>query len=178
MARLNEPAVAKDAARPLVSSSARWTPVLLACAASLLMVAPALGQQYIYISTPTPGGTAAKQTISGFVVDTVKVPGSLALVTGSPFPESLDPEQMAIHPSGKFLFVLNPTSGTNGNVSVFQIDPSTGALTNNPNPPFSAGGGGKPQVVIARPPGRDMYLGEFQDAQTNTNAVLHSPLND
>src|SRR5260370_15027300 len=148
MARLNEPAVEKDAARPLVRSSARWTPVLLACAALLVMAAPALGkaQQYIYVSSTTPGGTAAKQTISGFVVDTVKVPGSLALVTGSPFLESLDPEQMAIHPSGKFLFVLNPNSGTNGNVSVFQIDPSTGALTKNSNPPFSASGGLTPQV--------------------------------
>src|SRR5579864_1431409 len=98
MARLNEPAVTKGAVRPPVSSSARWTSLLVASAAWLLMVAPALGQnqQYIYISTPTPGGTAAQQTISGFVVDTVTVPGSLALVTGSPFPESLDPEQMAI----------------------------------------------------------------------------------
>src|SRR5712692_8793008 len=151
MARLNEPAVAKDAARPPVSSSARWTPLLVACAALLVMVAPVLGQtqQYIYISSPTPGGTAAQQMISGFVVDTVKVPGSLALVSGSPFLENLDPEQMAIHPSGKFLFVLNPTSGTNGNISVFQINPSTGALTKNTNSPFSAGGGVTPQVVIA-----------------------------
>src|SRR5713101_4948151 len=102
MARLNEPAVARDAARPPVSSSARGTP-LLACAALLLMVAPALGQnqQYIYISTPTPGGTAAQQTISGFVVDTVKVPGSLALVSGSPFPESLDPERSEERRVGK-----------------------------------------------------------------------------
>src|SRR5712692_7142202 len=179
MARLNEPAVARDAARPPVSSSARGTP-LLACAALLLMVAPALGQnqQYIYISTPTPGGTAAQQTISGFVVDTVKVPGSLALVSGSPFPESLDPEQMAIHPSGKFLFVLNPTSGTNANVSVFQIDPSTGALTKNTNSPFSAGGGATPQVVIADPTGRYLYVGNFQSATSNTTGILNSYLID
>jgi len=180
MARLNEPAVAKDAARPLVSSSAHWMPVLLACAALLVMVAPVLGQtqQYIYISSPTPGGTAAKQTISGFVVDTVKVPGSLALVTGSPFLESLDPEQMAIHPSGKFLFVLNPTSGTHESVSVFQIDPSTGALTKNSNSPFSAGGGVKPQVVIADPTGRYLYVGNFQSATTNTTGILNSYLID
>ena len=179
MARLNEPAVARDAARPPVSSSARGTP-LLACAALLLMVAPALGQnqQYIYISTPTPGGTAAQQTISGFVVDTVKVPGSLALVSGSPFPESLDPEQMAIHPSGKFLFALNPTSGTNANVSVFQIDPSTGALTKNTNSPFSAGGGVTPQVVIADPTGRYLYVGNFQSATSNTTGILNSYLID
>jgi hypothetical protein len=180
MPRLNEPAVARDAARPPVSSSARWTPLLMACAALLLMVAPALGQtqQYIYISSPTPGGTAAQQTISGFVVDTVKVPGSLALVTGSPFLENLDPEQMAIHPSGKFLFVLNPTSGTDANVSVFIIDPSTGALTKNPNSPFSAGGGVTPQVVIADPTGRYLYVGNFQSATTNATGTLNSYLID
>jgi 6-phosphogluconolactonase (cycloisomerase 2 family) len=180
MPRLNEPAVARDAARPPVSSSARWTPLLMACAALLLMVAPALGQtqQYIYISSPTPGGTPAQQTISGFVVDTVKVPGSLALVTGSPFLENLDPEQMAIHPSGKFLFVLNPTSGTDANVSVFQIDPSTGALTKNPNSPFSAGGGVTPQVVIADPTGRYLYVGNFQSATTNATGTLNSYLID
>src|SRR2546428_909904 len=107
MPGLNDPAAARDVPRPPVSSTARATPLLMACAALLVMVVPALGQnQYTYISSPTP------QTISGFVVDTVKVPGSLALVSGSPFPESLDPEQMAIHPSGEFLFVVNSSSGT------------------------------------------------------------------
>src|SRR5260370_33855172 len=104
MARLNEPAVAKDAARPLVSSSARWTPVLLACAASLLMGAPALGQQYIYISSPTPGGPATQQTLSGFCLDPAK--GTLTRATGfpgctgsslSPFSAGLQPGQRPVH---------------------------------------------------------------------------------
>jgi 6-phosphogluconolactonase (cycloisomerase 2 family) len=177
MARLNECAIARGAARPPVSSSARWMPLLMSCAGLLVMVAPALGQnqQYIYISSPTP------QTISGFVVDTVKVPGSLALVSGSPFPESLDPEQMAIHPSGKFLFIVNSSSGTSKAVSVFRIDPSTGALTENPHSPFSAGGGVTPQVIVSEPTGRYLYVGNFEPANSSTpptSGLLNSYLID
>jgi hypothetical protein len=176
MARLTELARVGHGAHSPTGSAMRWKIPLIVFAAMLLKAAPVRGQnqQYIYISSPTPGGISAQQTLSGFLLDPVK--GTLTLVAGSPFPEGRDPEQMAIHPTGKFLFVVNSSSGTN-NVSVFQINLSTGTLTENSKSPFSAGGGSMPQVVVSEPTGRYLYVGNFASsdpAVPKTSGVLNS----
>src|SRR5713101_10119256 len=82
------------------------------CAASLY----AQTGQFAYTANTTPAGT-----LSGFVVNATS--GALADVSGSPFNERFAPQQLAVDPAGKFLFVLNPDSDK---VSMFQIDGSTG----------------------------------------------------
>ncbi len=172
MPRLKEPAAKRLGAYPSTSSVARCAFLLGGFFSALVVPCSAAAQnQYVYLSSPSPGSSAAQQTLSGFLLDPVK--GSLTLVTGSPFPERFDPEQMALHPSGKFLFIVNSSSGTN-NVSVFQIDPSTGALTENPHSPFSTSGGSTPQVIVSEPTGRYLYVGNFQSLNSNSTGIVNS----
>ena len=52
------------------------------------------------------------------------------------------PNSVAIDPTGKYVYVANQqdgAGGTIGNVSVFAVNPGTGALTAVPGSPFSAG---------------------------------------
>lgn len=51
--------------------------------------------------------------------------GALSLLAGAPFADRLEGGLIAIDGQGKFLFELNPASD---NISMFQIDGSTGAL--------------------------------------------------
>jgi hypothetical protein len=107
--------------------------------------------QFAYTANTTPAGT-----LSGYVVNSTT--GALAGVTGSPFNERFVPRQLAVDPAGKFLFVLNPDTN---NVSMFQIDGSTGALSEVPNSPFSTGGGTHPQAIAIGIGGKYVLVGNL-----------------
>lgn len=85
-------------------------------------------QQYVYGSQQL---TSASSVLSGF--SKASQTGALSLVPGSPFNERLEGGLVAIDGQGKFLFVLNPTSN---DISMFQIDQTSGALTEVPASPF------------------------------------------
>jgi len=66
----------------------------------------------------------ATQSIPGFQLNSTS--GTLSSIPGSPFNERLDPFQLAVNPSGTFLFVANFSFN---DVSVFRINQTNGALT-------------------------------------------------
>jgi 6-phosphogluconolactonase (cycloisomerase 2 family) len=59
-------------------------------------------------------------------------------VSGSPFAAKSGPSPVATDPSGKFLNVANKTSG---DISAYNINSGTGALTPVTGSPFTAGTG-------------------------------------
>jgi hypothetical protein len=64
------------------------------------------------------------------------VSGVLTPVAGSPFPSKEAVSSMTLDFKGRYLFTANRT---NSKISMFTIDPNTGALQEVPNPAFSAG---------------------------------------
>ncbi len=87
-------------------------------------------QQFVYANIP--GTPPASSTIAA----AAKNGQTGALSSSSAFNERFEGGRLAVDALGRFLFVLNPTS--NG-ISMFQIDSSTGALTEVPTSPFSSG---------------------------------------
>ena len=101
---------------------------------ALLLFAPrsdaqAPQQQYVFGSVPTSANTSV---VAGFSKDSQT--GSLTIL-GSPINERMQGGFLAIDGQGKFLFVVN---STNNNVSMFQINQTTGGLTEVQNSPFAA----------------------------------------
>jgi 6-phosphogluconolactonase (cycloisomerase 2 family) len=114
--------------------------------------------------------------IAGFSIDSAT--GVLSPVPGSPvspsIPSTSSPSQMAIDPTGKFLYasyqfaVLNV--GTDGGVAAFSIDPTSGELTAVPGSPFSVGG--VPNAVAIDASGRFLIVGLLGGGPGNCLAVL------
>lgn len=96
------------------------------------LFAQSTSQQYVYANIPGTPSTTSSISASAKAGQT----GALSPVAGSPFPDRLEGGRMAVDALGRFLFVLNPT--TDG-ISMFQINSSTGALTEAPSSPFAAG---------------------------------------
>jgi 6-phosphogluconolactonase len=68
--------------------------------------------------------------------------GVLTQVQGSPFAAGTDPYGVAIDPSGNFAYVANANWGSgSGSISAYQINPSSGVLTQVQGSPFAAGAG-------------------------------------
>jgi 6-phosphogluconolactonase (cycloisomerase 2 family) len=119
--------------------------------------------KYVYVTLSNAGGVEA------FTVDNTT--GALTLVPGSPFSTGRDPggsfNLIAMHPSGNFLFAFNPLDPS---ISVFAVDPDTGALTQVTGSPFAAVSlsvqkhwGKNPKALglcmIADPSGKFLYIG-------------------
>jgi 6-phosphogluconolactonase (cycloisomerase 2 family) len=94
------------------------------------LAAQTQSQQYVFASAPSSATTSG---VAAFSKNSQT--GALSIVTGSPFNERMDGGLLAIDGLGKFLFVLNPASS---NISMFQINASTGALLEVPTSPFAA----------------------------------------
>lgn len=138
-------------------------------------------QQYVYASASAspapsvvPGFTKAGQT------------GALNLIPGSPFNERFEGGLVAIDGQGKFLFVLNPSSN---DISMFQMNPATGALSEAPASPFQVPPTINPSLAPSQPiaictekSGKFLfvgyYLGDFQGSRAVvTLAIDTSGLN-
>jgi DNA-binding beta-propeller fold protein YncE len=107
----------------------------------------AQNQRLVYASN------AKTSLLYGWVVNPAQ--GTLTPIPGSPFSERLDPYAIAVHPSGKFLYVINQIAN---DVSAFSIDPDTGALTELLDSPFAAGSGTDPVGIAADPSGKFLYV--------------------
>jgi 6-phosphogluconolactonase (cycloisomerase 2 family) len=65
--------------------------------------------------------------------------GQLQPVAGSPFPTGLAPSQMSLHPTGRFLAILEWGSTRRNFVEVHSVDPGNGRMAPVPGSPFDLG---------------------------------------
>jgi len=91
--------------------------------------------------------------VSGFAID--RTSGALTSLPGSPYTTAGYTYSLLVHPSGKYLFVTNYAANAHGSVSVFSIDPTTGALTEISGSPFVTG---VSSVSLAQDPLGDFLL--------------------
>jgi len=112
--------------------------------------------KFVYTTNPGLG------TITAFTFSN----GVLTKVPGSPFPSlpggGGGAFGLAVDESERFLYVANPSApnpllGTAGNVSGFNIDPVTGALSQILGSPFTSTAGSGPTVLTVDPSGRFLY---------------------
>ena len=83
--------------------------------------------------------------------------GALTSIAGSSFTAKRFATGVAVHPSGKFVYVAAFSyPGFSGNISGYTINPSTGALTSIAGSPFAAGG--EPRGVAVDPSGKFVYV--------------------
>ena len=147
---------------PFQRSNALIVPSVLIVA--LLTAAPASAQtpqQYVYSSSLT------SSAVSGSAKNALT--GTLAPLSGSPFPARSNGGPMAIDPQGRFLFIVNPAAST---ISMFQIDSNSGTLSEVPASPFKIGPTltptppSNPQSLATEASGKFLYVGyEFGSAQ-------------
>jgi 6-phosphogluconolactonase (cycloisomerase 2 family) len=127
----------------------------------------ALSRIATYLSGSGPSGVAVYPTasfllvtnytsnnVSVFSIDTGA--GTLAPVSGSPFPAGRGPESVAITPNGKFAYVGNygASNGEPPYVSSYTVDSSTGILTSISN----AIGIENPTAVAVDPTGQYLFV--------------------
>jgi len=89
------------------------------------------GQQYVYGSA-SAAANSPTSVVAAF--SKTSQTGALTPVPGSPFSDRLEGGLMVIDGQGKFLFVLNPVSD---DISMFQIDQTSGVLSEVPASPFA-----------------------------------------
>src|SRR5205823_2589334 len=74
-------------------------------------------------------------SISAYAIDSRS--GALTAISARPYPAEASPTSVAMHPSGKFLYVTNSESNT---ISAYSIDGMTGQLQAIAAAPFANGG--------------------------------------
>ena len=86
------------------------------------------------------------------------VTGILESLSTPTIATGIGPQSLAINPAGTFAYVVNTgaDSTTNGNVSMYSINSSTGALTPLATPTVAAGV--QPQVIAINPAGTFAYV--------------------
>jgi 6-phosphogluconolactonase (cycloisomerase 2 family) len=96
--------------------------------------------QYVYVTNPGIGMVTAFSFSNGVLAQVSGVPGGLP---GSPYFSGAGASALAVDGSGRFLYVVNPSASnpqpyqnTVGNISGFNIDPGSGALTPMLGSPF------------------------------------------
>jgi 6-phosphogluconolactonase (cycloisomerase 2 family) len=118
--------------------------------------------RFVYVSNgQNPLTGTYEQSISGF---TVNVDGTLAGMTGSPFPAGRGTTGLTVESSGRFLYAANFYDQS---LSAYTLDPSTGALTEIAGSPFPTGI--EPVSVVADPGGRFLYV-------ANQNGNCNNPV--
>lgn len=130
-------------------------------------------QQNVYLSLPGAPPAMPSSLISGF--STTGQTGTLAAVPGSPFNDRLEGGLVSIDGQGKFLFVLNPTSN---NISMFQIDQASGAISEVPTSPFAVPPVGsnaapsQPISIAAESSGKFLFVGYFNGGFPGDSAIV------
>lgn len=89
----------------------------------------------------------------------IAVNGSLTEIDGSPYDTDFGTIGIAVHPSGKFVYTINGQIPfhTAANISVFQVNPTSGALTQITGSPFATSEL-LPQFVAVHPNGQFLYV--------------------
>ena|ERR1700688_1476286 len=108
--------------------------------------------KFVYVTNPGQG------TVTGFTFSN----GLLSAVPNSPIFSGLGAIGLAVDSSGRFLYVANaaapnPSVPSQGNISGFNIDPNTGALTPILGSPFTSSNGSGPSALTVDPSGRFVY---------------------
>ena len=123
-------------------------------------------QQYVYGSHSS--------LIAGFSKNGLT--GALGAVPGSPANERFEGGHVAIDGQGKFLFVLNPQSN---DISMFQIDQTSGALTEVPASPFTVPPTVNPNHAPTQPlsiatekSGKFVYVGYYDGDVLGSGSVI------
>jgi len=93
--------------------------------------------------------------------------GALTEVPGSPFTAGLDPANLVVDPSGRFVYVIN--RGSN-DITAFSVNGSTGALTQIPGSPFPLEN--EPGLIAIDPTGRFLYVYSFTINQETTTSNI------
>ena len=127
-------------------------------------------QQYVYGSQPN----SPTSVVSGFTK--AAQTGELNPITGFPIPERFEGGLMAIDGQGKFLFILNAKSN---NISMFQIDQASGALSEVPASPFQVPPTINPNLAPSQPisiatekSGKFLFVGYFLGDIPGLSAVV------
>ena len=135
-------------------------------------------QRYVYLSLPGSPPAAPSSQISG--LGKTGQSGALTPVPGSPFSDRLEGGLVAIDGLGKFLFVLNPASN---NISMFQIDQASGALSEVAGSPFAVPPVGpnsapsKPISIAAESSGTFLFVGYFNGSILGDSAIASLNIN-
>src|SRR5260370_1856493 len=128
-------------------------------------------QQYVYGSQPL---TSTSSVVTGF--SKASQTGALSALPGSPFNERLEGGLIAIDGQGKFLFVLNPKSN---DISMFQINQASGALSEVPASPFKVPPTINPNLAPSQPisiatekSGKFLFVGYYLGDIQGLSAVV------
>jgi 6-phosphogluconolactonase (cycloisomerase 2 family) len=108
--------------------------------------------KFVYVTNPGTG------TVTGFSFSN----GVLVTVPNTPTSSGAGATGLAVDSSGRFLYVANASApnalvSTIGNISAFNIDPNTGALTSVLGSPFTVSQGNGPTAIAVDPGGRFVY---------------------
>lgn len=116
--------------------------------------------KFVYVTNPVIGMVTAFTFSNGALT---QVPGTPA-VQGSPYFSGAGAFGLAVDGSERFLYVTNPSASnappnasTIGNISAFNIDSSTGALTSILGSPFTVANGTGPSAITVDPSGKFVY---------------------
>jgi 6-phosphogluconolactonase (cycloisomerase 2 family) len=102
-----------------------------------------------------------------FTVDTVS--GALTPIAGAPDLSLDNPVTVAVDPAGKFLYVSDDAVGSNAQIFVYSIDPTTGSLTPISGSPFPSV---QPPYSISIDPSGDLaYVPLGQSAEISVYFV-------
>jgi 6-phosphogluconolactonase len=137
-----------------------------------LLPAPFVAKDFVYVVNNLNG----TGSVSAFTIDTST--GALSAVAGSPFAAGANPNDVEVHPSGRFLYAGNSVSGS---VSGYTISATTGALTPMAASPFFSPFGVR--SLAMHPTGKFLYAtsaganlsGYAIDATTGTLTSLTLP---
>jgi len=110
-------------------------------------------RKFAYVVNPY--GLLSNSAIFGYTID--HGTGDLVPMPGSPFASS-GSTGLTVHPGGQFAYAVNANVGT---VSVFAIDPATGALSPVPDSTVTTGASPSSYSIAIEPTGRFAYVGNF-----------------
>ncbi len=126
------------------------SPILANASPSEILITPS--GKFVYVTNQSIGMVTAFTFSNGVLT---QLPPGL-----SPVFSGLGASGLAVDGSERFLYVANfsaPNQNTIGNISGFNIDPNTGALTTMPGAPYSANNGSGPTAIAVDPSGRYVY---------------------
>jgi 6-phosphogluconolactonase (cycloisomerase 2 family) len=132
--------------------------------------------KFAYVANWGEGNTAG--SVSMYVINgttgTLTITGTtVAPCTAPPSPGSCAPWSLAVHPSGKFVYVANEGGFTPTSVSIYAIDPTTGVLT----PIGTVAVDGRAISVTVDPSGKFAYVadgGQNSDGSKGTNVSMYA----
>ncbi len=97
------------------------------------------------------------------------ITGVLTPVPGSPFPSKEPVNVMTLDFAGRFLFTASSTNP--GKISMFTVDPNTGAVQEVSNSPFASQSTNTPVFLSTESTGQFLYVINFSSTQPNVSTV-------